>query len=158
MTTTHAAAAKEIRKELKAHGIKGRVRSRSYSMGNAVDVYLTDEMPATVAAIREFAAQYQYGSFDGMQDLYEITNRRDDLPQVKYVTVEVRYSDELKQAAYEYLRGFYAGTDHLPEAYADAHHGEQAQGEYVDVLVRKVLSAQLDRFWTARKPRVREVA
>ena len=101
--TPHAAAAKAIRKELKAKypNEKMSVTSESFSMGNAVRVAIgkslkyidgfgvdknTEEykMRQEVEAITN---KYQYGKFDGMQDMYEMTNCRDDIPQVKYVTV-----------------------------------------------------------------------
>lgn len=63
-------AAKNIRKELKANfpKIKFSVKSKSYSMGDSIDVTWTDG-PATkeVAGIID---KYQYGWFDGMTDCY----------------------------------------------------------------------------------------
>ena len=42
--STHAAAAKEIRQYLKAQGIKARVKAKTYSMGNSVDVYIQEDI------------------------------------------------------------------------------------------------------------------
>ena len=81
----HAKAAKAIRNELKAAfpGTQFSVRSDSFAGGTAVDVSWTDgPCGQSVDAIIN---KYQYGHFDGMQDLYEYSNHRDDLPQVKYV-------------------------------------------------------------------------
>ena len=39
---------------------------------------------------------YQYGSFDGMTDSYNYTNRRSDIPQVKYVTESRTMSDPIR--------------------------------------------------------------
>lgn len=99
MTTTHAAAAKIIRKELKNNGIQGKVRSSSYSGGSSIHVTLIDPLPATLKAVREFASDFQYGSFNGMEDIYEYTNSRKDIPQVKFVFVDAEYSDDLLEAA-----------------------------------------------------------
>ena len=100
----HAAAAKMIRKELKDRGIKASVRASTASMTSSVDVDIKQDLhPDAVAEIKAFVDQFQYGSFDGMQDLYEYTNRRDDLPQVKYTFVRVEYSDEIKQAVAKYI-------------------------------------------------------
>ena len=83
--TPWAAAAKEIRKELKAKwpNVKFRVRSESFAGGSAVDIYWTDG--PTCEQVRDVVGKYEYGYFDGMTDCYYITNRRDDIPQVKYV-------------------------------------------------------------------------
>jgi hypothetical protein len=40
--------------------------------------------------------KYQYGHFDGMQDMYINSNSRDDLPQSKYVKTGRKMSDETR--------------------------------------------------------------
>ena len=102
----HAAAAKMIRAELKKNGIKASVTASAYSMGNSVTVEINqDILPATKAAVVAFAERFQMGNFDGRDDSYNYDNRNDDLPQVKFVFVNVNYSDEIKAAAAEYLGG-----------------------------------------------------
>jgi hypothetical protein len=77
-----------IRKELKESfpGIKFSVKSESFSMGNAVTIRPQQEIDTCL--VWNLVTKYQYGSFDSNQDMYENTNRRNDLPQAKYVTVE----------------------------------------------------------------------
>lgn len=84
--TRHALAAKAIRKELKEKipGVKFQVRSQQFSMGNSVDVYWNGE-GSTSEEISGVISKFQEGHFDGMTDYYEMSNRRDDLPQVKFV-------------------------------------------------------------------------
>lgn len=85
-----AKTAKAIRKELKASfpQLKVSVTSEAFSMGDAVRVsILTEETIETVEKIRELVSKYQYGSFNGMTDSYDYTNCRDDIPQVKWVSV-----------------------------------------------------------------------
>ena len=98
--TTHAHAAKLIRAELKRRGSKGSVRSSIYAGGSSVhaDVY-EDLRPEAREELDAWCKQFQQGHFDGMVDLYEYSNRRDDLPQVKYVFLQVRYSAEACEAA-----------------------------------------------------------
>lgn len=69
--TSQALGAANIRKELRKAfpGIKFRVRSDSFSMGNSIDVDWA--MGPTAAEVREITSKYQEGHFDGMQDLYE---------------------------------------------------------------------------------------
>ena len=145
-----AAAASMIRKQLKANGIKAKVRSSSASMMTAVDVDVFDMMPATVKKIKEYVSQFQYGHFDGMQDMYEYSNRNKDIPQVKYASVNVEYSDELLQDAWDYTRNYYGWND-VPSKYNGANLANDL-GRYF----YNVLSGQNGNFWASRKPRIRK--
>lgn len=88
--TPHARAAQAIRQELKQAfpGIKFRVRSERFAGGNSVDVYWNGQ-GTTEAAISKVISKYEYGRFNGMTDCYEMTNSRDDLPQVKFVSLNL---------------------------------------------------------------------
>lgn len=140
--SSHAAAAKMIRAELKKQGIKARVRARTASMMTAVDVtILQDVLPATLKQIEVFVGQFEYGHFDGMTDCYEYSNSRDDIPQVKFAHVSVEYSDELKAAAKAYV----AEINGIDEWERDRYEWLVIQGTWGD-------------FWTSRKPRQRAAA
>lgn len=109
--SNQALAAAAIRKQLKALGIPARVTSKGYSMGDSVDVeLLNDPTPATVAQVKELCAPYQYGSFNGMEDIYEYTNCNDDLPQTKYLFVSASYSTELRNKVVEYVDSYYSDS------------------------------------------------
>lgn len=137
--SNHAAAAAAIRAELKKHGIMARVTSESYSMGSSVRVRVLDDVsPAARREIEAFASRYQYGHFDGSRDLYEYSNVNDDLPQVRYVFVDVDYSPEIKAAAAEYIAGISGIEPHERDRY-----------EWM------ALSGAWGSFWRDRKPRVR---
>lgn len=84
--TPAAVCAKAIRKELKETfpGSKFTVRSRNFAGGNSVDVGIYDTK-IDCKKVDELLAKYEYGSFDGMTDMYNYDNKRDDVPQVKYV-------------------------------------------------------------------------
>lgn len=120
----HAKAASMIRKHLKSLGVPGSVRSESYAGGSSVRVEITDQPRDTVVMVKLYAEQFQQGHFNGMTDSYEYTNSNDDLPQVKFVFVEARYGDDMKQAAYRTLVETCAGSDDLPANFADVewHH------------------------------------
>ena len=157
--SNHAHAAKLIRTELKKHGIKGRVRARSYAGGSSVDVYLTDELPATAKKVDEFASQFQYGHFDGMQDMYVISNRNTDLPQVQFVMVQNEFSDEMRQAAWDYARATYADAAEGPEDVREAHNFRVGE-MWGDMFVNRILHGHeriygAQTFWTLNKPRQR---
>ena len=95
--TEAARAAQAIRKELKAAfpTVKFSVRSENYSGGNSVSIGYEDG-PLT-DSVNAIVAKYEYGSFDGMTDMYTIDNNRDDIPQAKYVMVNRHMSKETGQ-------------------------------------------------------------
>lgn len=95
-TSSHAGAAAAIKAELKAAfpSIKFSVTSDSFSMGNSVHISWEDG--PTTDKIKEISSKYQYGHFNGMEDIYENTNSRDDIPQAKYVSESRHMSEELK--------------------------------------------------------------
>lgn len=86
-----AQAAKAIRKELKAAfpGVKFSVRSENFAGGNAVNVTWSDPA-ADQKAVNELVKKYQYGHFNGMDDIYEYSNTNSDLPQAKYVFAQLQ--------------------------------------------------------------------
>lgn len=90
-----ALAAKEIRVILNKQfpNTKFRVRSDNFSMGDSVDVEWTDG--PTSEAVDKHIAHYQYGNFNGMEDIYEYTNRRDDIPQTKYLHTDRNISADV---------------------------------------------------------------
>ena len=96
--TMAAKTAKAIREELKIKfpGTTFKVHSDNFSMGNSVDVYWTDG--PTTKAVDEVIRKYQYGHFNGMIDMYEDTNVREDIPQAKFVfgKREISPENELK--------------------------------------------------------------
>lgn len=94
----HAAAAKAIREELKKvfPQIKFRVRSESYTGGSSIRVTYTDAIP--VEEIEKYTNKYEYGHFNGMEDIYEYSNVRKDIPQVKYLFVDRTISEVNRQA------------------------------------------------------------
>lgn len=101
--STHAAAASAIRKELKKLKVKAKVNSERFSMGNAVSVYLEDISPAMMEVIYKITSKYQYGAFNSMEDYYDMNNVIQGIAQVKYVHVNNRPSDVLKEKITEAL-------------------------------------------------------
>jgi hypothetical protein len=99
--TEHARTAKAIRKELKKNfpDVKFSVRGNSFAGGDDVRIEWTDG--PSEKAVEKVVNKYQYGDFDGMRDIYEYTNTREDIPQVKYVlchrTLSAEYMIKLLQ-------------------------------------------------------------
>jgi len=144
--TPHAAAAAAIRTELAVAfpHTAFKVKSRSFSMGNAVDIAWTDG--PTAAQVEKISGTYQEGDFDGMQDLY--TYRRDrpaDLPGAKYVHTHRDRSDATYRAAVAYLNSRYAGYALVvvenPHGYLevtnDTHDGNGWQSHEIHRLIHK---------------------
>lgn len=126
--STHAAAAKAIRSELKKLGIKAKVRSESFAGGNAVNIEIEDASPSLYSQVEKVANKYQSGHFDSMNDIYEYSNVNDDIPQVKYVSVTRYFSEELKQRAYDVVKALPTeglGLGEFHENYMDANHEQK---------------------------------
>ena len=148
-----AQAAKIIRKELKKHNVPGKVLSSSYSMGSSVRVTLLDPMPATIKKVRRFCSDYQYGHFDGMNDIYEHSNTNEELPQAKHVTVTAQHSPALKQEVWDWVKARHSGFEEAPESHEDSrywwHEGFMDNG--ASVLSRFMRNSS---FWRTKKPRI----
>lgn len=83
--STQAKCAAMIRKDLKEAfpGTSFSVKSEGFSMGDAVNVRWTDG--PTSDRVKNLVGKYEYGHFNGMEDIYEYSNSRDDIPQTKYL-------------------------------------------------------------------------
>lgn len=83
--TEAAKAAQAIRSELKKAfpEIKFRIRSSNYAGGDSVRIVWSNG--PTSDSVEEITAKYQYGHFDGMVDMYEYSNSREDIPQARFV-------------------------------------------------------------------------
>ena len=95
--TTHAQTAKAIREELKKAfpNVSFSVRSSSFSMGDDVRIEWTNG--PTTEQVENITKKYEYGTFDGMTDLYEIDNKRNDIPQVKYIITSRTITEDIKE-------------------------------------------------------------
>ncbi len=129
--TTVAQAAKEVRKVLKAKfpTVKFSVTSESFSMGDAVRVEYYDG--PTRAAVEAEVNHFQYGSFDGMTDTYNYTNKIAGLPQTKYLTVKRNPSEATKAALVAELKGVHTDLGGYDDFFAP-------MGEYVYTLVHRL--------------------
>ena len=148
--SNQALAAAAIRKELKAAGIKASVTSEGYSMGDSVNISLVDASPETMKAVNSLCKKYQYGHFDGMNDIYEHSNSRNDIPQTKFVMIRNENSDATKQAIYDTIRTGWAGGEELPETY-EAGRNIHFQGDYISALVWRMFCDSDSRYWNDKK-------
>jgi hypothetical protein len=145
-----AAAAKMIRQFMKDAGIVGSVRSKGYSMGSSITVDVQDLNPMQYEALNSYGRQFEYGSFNGMEDIYEYDNVRDDIPQVSYVFVNNKMSNEVGQAIYDFIKGYYAGMEGAPESFADAgSFFNKSFNDYASRLVYRLFSGgyMQNQYW-----------
>lgn len=106
--STAANCAAAIREELKKFkGVKFTVRSENFAGGNSVHIGWVDGPSAREVEI--ITDKYQYGHFDGMNDIYEYSNSREDIPQAKYVQTSRSQAEEtrkvLDEAAAQIISG-----------------------------------------------------
>lgn len=147
--TTAAQAAAAIRTELKNAfpGIKFRVTSENYTGGSSVRIEYVDGVKRE--RVERVVCKYEQGRFDGMTDCYDYTNSRSDVPQVKYIFVERKSSDETRAKIMSDL-GFEPGTLNEWDANAGSYRSEivcrQFQqmefGEHSDVKNETELNAE----------------
>ena len=94
--STAANCAKFIREELKQsfEGIKFSVTSENYTGGDSVNIRWEDGPSSE--EVSSITDKYQEGHFNGMEDIYEYSNRRDDIPQTKFVFVNRKMSENTR--------------------------------------------------------------
>ena len=78
-------------------------------MGDAVRIKWTDG--ATEEKINNIVRKYQYGSFNGMEDIYEHTNSRDDIYQAKFIGTHREYSEETRKRGEEIIKNKFIKDD-----------------------------------------------
>ena len=95
-----ALTAAAIRQELREAGIKPeKIKARTYKSSNSVDITLLDPSPDVRRKAQKIARLHQYGSFDGMEDIYLYNNAVEGVHQVRYTHVNTRFSPELQALA-----------------------------------------------------------
>ncbi len=85
-----------------------------------------------------------------MNDIYEHSNCRKDIPQTKFVMIRNDTSEATKQAIYETIRTGWAGGEALPETYS-AGCNIHFQGDYISTLVWRMFCDSSSRYWNNQK-------
>lgn len=85
--SVQARAAAQIKAKLKAAGFNPSVSSFAAAGCNGVRVYLSEADMAQRDKIESIAKPHQYGNFNGMEDIYEMNNVMEQLPQVMFVSI-----------------------------------------------------------------------
>lgn len=111
--SSSANCAAAIREELKKEfpTVKFSVKSSNFAGGDSVRV-LWENGPTT-DEVEVFTRKYQYGRFDGMTDMYEYSNSREDLPQSKYVSTSRDIDEYIKTIVFDGLKSSF--SDDTPD-------------------------------------------
>ena len=143
--TGAALCAASIRTELKKQfpNSKFSVTSETFAGGNSVDICWTNG--PTTDQVKEFANKYQYGHFNGMEDIYENTNSREDIPQVKYVSESRNLSDEIIKEVATKLQEVKTYTDQQIYSYNESPETEAKQLLYQTVIPFDYISLKIVR-------------
>ena len=96
-----AQVAKNIKQVAKKYGMKVTASSQYYAGGNSVRVKVLTGSDDDVKKLKDYSLMYEAGSFDGMNDIYNYDNVRDDIPQTKYLFID----DERAQHIVNNLKG-----------------------------------------------------
>jgi len=100
-----AQVAKLCKAYLKNKNIKCNTRSSNFAGGDSVNIEVTDLSPAELEEIKKEFSKYEYGTFDGMTDCYEMTNVNRSIPQTKYLFIKNKISDEMSEKIKKYIAG-----------------------------------------------------
>lgn len=148
--TQAAQVAALCKKFVKSLGLECSVKSDNFSGGDSVRVTTYNANQKQRVEIEKYCDQFQRGHFDGMTDLYEYSNRRDDIPQTKYMFCEYSYSDDIKQAAYEWIKEHFATEEEIQEApdrFDDPRNNNLRIGyEFVSTQIYRALGSSLVRY------------
>ena len=122
-----AQVAQLIKADLKAMGIKATAKSSSFSMGDSVRVKIENVAPKLAEELKTKYSQYEYGSFNGMEDIYEMNNCRDDIPQTKYLSIDIGFSADIQQAAFNICKNKYQLFEGMTGEYTQLMTWEQSR-------------------------------
>lgn len=103
-----AKCSKAIREELKKKfpGVKFKVNAES---GSAVNIYYMDG--PSYEAVEKIVSKYEMGHYNSMEDIYEYSNRRDDVPQVSNVFTTREISLEYGEEALDEFNKYWSRED-----------------------------------------------
>ena len=83
-----AQVAKLLKNKAKDLGMKVTATSQYFSMGNSVNVKVLTGTDDALKTLKDYAIKHEAGTFDGMNDIYNYDNVRDDIAQTKYLFVD----------------------------------------------------------------------
>ena len=96
--TEAAQVAKILKKKAKEMGLVATATSQNFSMGNSVNIKIKEGTDAALKDFKDYAMKYEAGTFDGMNDIYNYDNVRDDIAQTKYLFIDDQRAATIMEA------------------------------------------------------------
>ena len=90
-----AQVSKLLKAKAKSLGLEVKASSKNFSGGNSVDIKVLKGSDKSFNELKEYSSQFKEGHFDGMNDIYEYSNSRDDIPQTKYLFIDDDRASEI---------------------------------------------------------------
>lgn len=143
--SSHAATSAAIKQELKQNFplVKFSVKSDSFSGGDSVHISWTDG--PCQSTVEKISSKYQYGSFNSMEDIYENTNTRSDIPQTKFVSENRSLSDKILENVQEELSKYLKFTEEETNNYDDTPKEKSRQLLYNTDIPENYESISIER-------------
>jgi|TARA_S200002703_G_C3669988_1_gene205695 hypothetical protein len=85
--TQAAQVAKLLKSKAKSLKLEVKASSKNFSGGDSVDIKVLKGSDKSFDELKEYSSQFKQGHFDGMSDIYEYSNSREDIPQTKYLFI-----------------------------------------------------------------------
>ena len=86
--TPAAQVAKLLKTKAKSLGLEVKASSKNFSGGDSVSIKVLKGSDKSFNELKEYSSQFEQGHFNGMSDIYEYSNSRDDIPQTKYLFID----------------------------------------------------------------------
>lgn len=110
----HAQVAKLLKKKAKELGINvTSSRSKSFAGGDSVYLHFDSGSDNAVSQLKDYSHQFKRGHFNGMEDIYEYSNRRDDVPQTKYLFLQDDRADKILGDLAHYKTSWFANGEEV---------------------------------------------
>lgn len=160
--SSQAQVAKLCRQYCKSIGVKCSAKSDGFSMGDSVNVTVDNQPPEIMEQLKTEFDQYQLGHFDGMNDIYEYSNSRGDIPQTKYLFINNHFDDDLRQRAWEYIRANYGICDGYDPIYKNVNSYdvvfENSPVHINEFMFRILNGSENSDFWDIYKSETQKTA
>jgi hypothetical protein len=85
--TPAAQVAKLLKAKAKFLKLEVKASSKNFSGGDSVNIKVLKGSDKSFNELKEYSSQFEQGHFNGMNDIYEYSNSRDDIPQTKYLFI-----------------------------------------------------------------------
>jgi len=112
--SNQAQVAKLLKKKAQELGITVKsCKSSSFAGGDSVHLRFIAGSDDAVKQLNDYSHQFKQGHFDGMSDIYEYSNNRDDIPQTKYLFLNDDRADNILGDLAHYKTSWFANGEEV---------------------------------------------